>query len=133
RSARAVPAWAAAALIPFLNLAAAFLVTGILILIIGESPVESVKIMLTGAFGYGEGVGYTLFYTTNFIFTGLAFAVALHAGLFNIDTEGQAYIGGLGVRLGCRRVGGWPMRVVIFFGIHPRALFGSSCAFLPGY
>ena len=31
--------------------------------------------------------------------TGLAVAVAFHAGLFNIGGEGQAYIGGLGRRL----------------------------------
>ncbi len=58
-----------------------------------------VQILLTGAFGSGEGLGYTLYYATNFIFTGLAVAVAFHAGLFNIGGEGQAYIGGLGVGL----------------------------------
>ena len=56
--------------------------------------------LIEGAFGYGEGIGYTLYYATNFIFTGLAVAVAFHAGLFNIGGEGQAYIGGLGVGAG---------------------------------
>ena len=46
-----------------------------------------------------KGIGYTLYYATNFIFTGLAVAVAFHAGLFNIGGEGQAYIGGLGAAL----------------------------------
>ena len=46
-----------------------------------------------------KSIGYTLYYTTNFIFTGLAVAVAFHAGLFNIGGEGQAYIGGLGCGL----------------------------------
>ena len=54
----------------------------------------------------GEGIGYTLYYATNFIFTGLAVAVAFHAGLFNIGGEGQAYIGGLGV--GARLPGARP-------------------------
>ena len=54
---------------------------------------------LTGAFGNGYNIGYTLYYSTNFIFTGLAVAVAFHAGLFNIGGEGQAYIAGLGVIL----------------------------------
>ncbi len=43
-----------------------------------------------GALGSGEGIGFTLFYATNFIFTGLSVAVAYHAGLFNIGSEGQA-------------------------------------------
>ena len=52
RSARELPAWIDAGVIPLLNLIAAFFVTGIVILIIGESPVESVEIMFNGAFGY---------------------------------------------------------------------------------
>ena len=49
-----------------------------------------------GALGSLKGWGYLLYYATNFIFTGLAVAVAFHAGLFNIGAEGQAYIAGLG-------------------------------------
>ncbi len=59
------------------------------------------KLLVEGAFGYGEAIGYTLFYATSFIFTGLAVAIAFHAGLFNIGGEGQAYVGGLGVALAC--------------------------------
>jgi len=90
---RELPRWVDIGLIPLVNLLAAFLVTGLVFLAIGESPLESVAIMVNGAFGYGTGLGYTLFYTTDFIFTGLAFAVAFHAGLFNIGAEGQAYLG----------------------------------------
>src|SRR6185295_678277 len=128
RSARELPLWADAGLIPLLNLVAAFIVTGIVILIIGESPLERVEIMLNGAFGYGEGLGYTLFYTTNFIFTGLAFAVALHGGLFNTGTEGQAYLGGLGVALVCLPLGSLPMAILIPLAIVSAALFGAAWA-----
>ena len=57
------------------------------------------KSLFYGALGYEEGLGYTLYYATNFVFTGLAVAVAFHAGLFNIGGEGQAYVGGLGIAL----------------------------------
>ena len=80
-----------------LNVVLAFLIGGIVVLVVGENPLEAVRIMLYGAFGYGYGFGYTLYYTTNFIFAGLAVALAFHAGLFNIGGEGQAYVGGLGV------------------------------------
>ena len=66
-------------------------------LFVGENPFRAAVILVEGAFGYGEGLGFTLYYATNFIFTGLAVAVAFHCGLFNIGGEGQAYIGGLGV------------------------------------
>ena len=64
--------------------------------------------LVYGAFGYGEAVGYTLYYATNLIFTGLAVALAFHAGLFNIGGEGQAYLGGLGLGLVGIYLGGLP-------------------------
>jgi len=39
------------------------------------------------------GLGYTFFYATPLIFTGLSVAVAARSGLFNIGAEGQLYIG----------------------------------------
>jgi hypothetical protein len=53
----------------------AFIVAGLIVLAIGENPLEAVQIMLTGALGSGEGLGYTLYYATNFVFTGLAVAL----------------------------------------------------------
>ena len=57
--------------------------------------------MIEGTLLRSAGWGYMLYYTTNFIFTGLAVSVAFHAALFNIGGEGQAMIGGLGVALVC--------------------------------
>ncbi len=94
-----LPGWADYGLIPLLNVTAAFLVSGLVVLFIGENPIEAVRILVWGALGWGEGIGFTLYYATNFIFTGLAVAVAFHAGLFNIGGEGQAYLGGLGAAL----------------------------------
>ena len=96
-----VPAWVNIALIPVLNILLAFLVSGLVILAIGENPIEAAGYLIYGAFGYDEGIGYTLYYATNLIFTGLAVSVAFKGGLFNIGGEGQAYIGGLGVGLIC--------------------------------
>ena len=87
-----LPRWAQLTILPVLNLMAALLVTGAVTWMIGENPLECLKLLIDGAFGYGEGIGYTLFYTTGFIFTGLAVATAFHAGLFNIGGEGQAYL-----------------------------------------
>src|ERR1700686_2024898 len=96
-----LPRWVDFGLMPIINLAAAFLVSGLVVLIIGENPLDAVRLMLYGSLGYGEGVGFTLFHATNFIFPGLSVAVAFHAGLFNIGSDGQAYIGGIGVALVC--------------------------------
>jgi simple sugar transport system permease protein len=130
---RELPRWVDIGLIPLINLLAALIITGLVFLAIGESPLESLGIMLNGAFGYGSGLGYTLFYTTNFIFTGLAFAVAFHAGLFNIGAEGQAYLGGLGVALVCLPLGFLPMVVIVPLAIVGAAVFGAAWAFIPAY
>ena len=97
-------------LLPLLNLAAAFLVSGLIVLLLGENPLEAVRLLIFGAFGYAEAIGYTLFYATSFIFTGLAVAIAFHCGLFNIGGEGQAYVGGLGVTLVGLYLGWLPWR-----------------------
>ncbi|MEM8541370.1 MAG: ABC transporter permease, partial [Pseudomonadota bacterium] len=88
-------------LIPLVNLSVAFFVAGLVVLAVGENPLRAAALMVDGAFGSGDGIGYTLYYATNFIFTGLCVAVAFHCGLFNIGGEGQAYIGGLGVAIAC--------------------------------
>ena len=82
-----LPAWADYGLIPLINLIVAFIVAGLVVLLVGENPFRAAVILVEGAFGSGTGLAYTLYYATNFIFTGLAVAVAFHGGLFNIGGE----------------------------------------------
>ena len=84
----ALPRWVDYGLMPFINVAVAFIIAGLVVLFVGESPIEAAYLMVKGAFGNGYNLGYTLFFATTFIFTGLAVAVAFHAGLFNIGGEG---------------------------------------------
>lgn len=79
-------------LFPLIAVLAAFIVGGIFVLIIGDSPVETYRLLIGSALSWPDGIGYTLFYATPLIFTGLAVAVALRCGLLNIGAEGQLYI-----------------------------------------
>src|SRR5262245_39891329 len=129
-----LPQWVDIGLIPVVNVLLAFIVVGLIVVAIGVSPFTAVRIMVVGAIGTPEGVGYTLYYTTNFVFTGLAVAVAFHAGLFNIGGEGQAYIGGLGVGLvllALDRV--LPAVVLIPLAMIASAAFGAGWAAVPAY
>jgi ABC-type uncharacterized transport system permease subunit len=128
-----IPRWADVLLIPLLNITAAFLASGLVVLIIGENPLEAVEILIDGAFGTAEGIGFTLFYATNFIFTGLAVAVAAHAGLFNIGGDGQAYVAGLGTTLACLAMPGVPFVIALPVAALAAMLFGAAWAFIPGY
>jgi simple sugar transport system permease protein len=130
----ALPRWVEIGLLPLINLALAFLVAGLVIALIGEDPLAALTVMLKGAFVYPGSLGYTLYYTTNFIFTGLAVAVAFHAMLFNIGGEGQATLGGLGVALVCITLDPiLPGLLVIPIAIAGSALFGAAWAFIPGW
>ncbi len=133
RSLSQMPRWADIVLLPVLNLTAAFCVTSLVFLALGENPLDCLSLLFSGAFGSSDALGYTLFYATNFIFTGLAFAVAFHAGLFNIGAEGQAMLGGLGVALVCIYLSFLPLLFLIPVAIAASALFGAAYAFLPGY
>jgi simple sugar transport system permease protein len=130
----AIPRWVDIALIPLVNIALAFLVSGVILFAIDVDPLQAVEIILYGAFGYDVAIGYTLYYTTNFVFTGLAVAVAFHAGLFNIGGEGQAYIGGLGVGLGILALDAYlPFAVILPLAILFAAAFGAAWAAIPAY
>jgi general nucleoside transport system permease protein len=128
-----VPRWVTHVLVPVSNLVVAFVIAGIIIAMIGEDPWQAMKLLVLGAFGATDLIGFTLYYTTNFMFTGLAVAIAFHCGLFNIGGEGQAYVGGLGVGLVALFFGGLPGPIVILLAILASMLFGAAWAFIPGY
>jgi ABC-type uncharacterized transport system permease subunit len=79
-------------LFPFIAVVAAFAVGGLFVLAIGDSPIETYRLLITSALWWPDGIGYTLFLATPLIFTGLAVAVAFRAGLLNIGAEGQLYV-----------------------------------------
>src|SRR5262249_11135918 len=71
-------------LFPLIAVVCAFAVGAVVVLIIGDSPIEVYGLLLGSAFSWPDGIGYTLFFATPLIFTGLAVAVALRGGLLNI-------------------------------------------------
>jgi simple sugar transport system permease protein len=100
-----IPRWIDLVVLPLFNLALAFAVSAIVLVAIGQSPWQVLTLLVKGAFGSATGIGYTLYYATTFVFTGLAVAVAFHCGLFNIGGEGQAMMGGLGAGLAALALG----------------------------
>ncbi len=130
---RPLPRWADVALLPVLNLLLAMLVSGLVVLAIGHNPFTAIWAIVTGAFGNGYNIGYTLYYATNFVFTGLAVALAAHGGLFNIGGNGQAYVAGLGVIIVALALQDTHWLVVAPVALLAAALFGGAWAFIPGY
>ena len=128
-----LPVWADVVLVPLISLMLAAIVSALVLLSIGQSPVEAFSVMVDGALGSPYAWGYTLYYATSFIFTGLAVMVAFHGGLFNIGGEGQAQLGGLGVALVCLALP-WPhWTLALMAAIVGAALFGAAWAAIPAY
>jgi general nucleoside transport system permease protein len=128
----ALPRWADLALIPALNLALAFLAAGLVVVFIGEDPARAVQVLVQGSLGSSYAIGFTLFYATTFVFTGLGVAIAFHAGLFNIGGEGQAILGGIGVALVALALDGTHWLLVLPAAIAAAALSGAAWAAIPG-
>ena len=79
-------------LFPLIAVLAAFVVGGIMVLVVGDNPIQTYALLLGSALSWPDGIGYSLFYATPLIFTGLAVLVAFRCGLLNIGAEGQLYV-----------------------------------------
>ena len=71
-----MPWWLSLVLVPLAQLVLALFVSSLVVMLVGEDPIKALKFLITGAVGSNVGLSYTLYYTTNLIFTGLAVAVA---------------------------------------------------------
>ncbi len=113
-------------LFPLIAVIGAFVVGGILILIIGDNPLTTYALLFGSAFSWPVGIGYTLFYATPLIFTGLAVALAFRCGLLNIGAEGQLYVAAFAAAWVGIEFGG------VFIKAPSGDIVGSPIANLPG-
>ncbi|XVH33074.1 ABC transporter permease (plasmid) [Haloferacaceae archaeon DSL9] len=75
--------------------AAALLIGLIVVAIAGYDPLRFARQLLVGSFGSGGAISRTLRFSTLFILTGVAVAIAFRAGVFNIGVQGQFIFGGI--------------------------------------
>ena len=77
----------------------AAIVGDVLILSFGQNPGTVYRLLLEGTWGNAYGLGQVLYKATTLTFTGLAVAVGLRGGLFNIGAESQLAAGGFAAAL----------------------------------
>ena len=80
-------------LVPICAILLAFAVGSVVILLVGENPLDAYWALLRGMFGSWDRVAASLGRSTPFIGAALAVAFAFRAGLFNIGVEGQLLVG----------------------------------------
>jgi simple sugar transport system permease protein len=98
------------AALPVFSVTLAFLAGAVILKLTGIHPAEAGRALFSGAFGDMEAIARTLEKATPLVFSGLAVALALKAGLFNIGAQGQLLLGAM-----------------------IAAAAGFSCSFLPVY
>jgi simple sugar transport system permease protein len=122
------------ALVPFLAVVVAVVLSGLLILAVGKDPLEADWALLRGMFGSGDRIAASLARSTPFIGGALAVAFAFRAGLFNIGVEGQILVGATAAAW----VGTWsfledlPGPALIPIIVSAGALGGALWAAIPG-
>ncbi|HWP42709.1 MAG TPA: ABC transporter permease [Blastocatellia bacterium] len=117
---------------PLVAVVAAFLVGGVMVWMVGDSPLLVYELFFSSAFGSIDGVGYTLFYATPLIFTGLAVAVAFKCGLLNIGAEGQLVAAAFATAWVGLVLPGWPPFIIVLLAILAAVVVGGLWAGIPG-
>jgi len=119
-------------LFPLMAVVCAFAVGAVVVLIIGDSPLQVFSLLLGSAFSWPDGIGYTLFFATPLIFTGLAVAVALRGGLLNIGAEGQLYVAAFATAWVGITLAGLPSLLLVPLCCLAAVLAGAAWAAIPG-
>jgi simple sugar transport system permease protein len=118
---------------PIVAILAAVVVGDLLILSFGQSPGAVYRLLLEGTWGNAYGFGQVLYKTTTLTCTGLAVALALRAGLFNIGAEGQLAAGGfMAAALGLLLPAGTPAVLAVPLCIVAAMVGGGAVGAVPG-
>ena len=118
---------------PFVALLLALLVGDALILVFGQSPRAVYSLLLDGTWGNSYGLGQVLYKATTLTFTGLAVAIGMRAGLFNIGAEGQLAAGGFAAAVaGLLLPSGTPALIAVPLLVLAAAVGGGVVGAVPG-
>ena len=104
---------ASAILTPLVAIAAALLVSGLILLVCGYDPVLAFTAMWKGAFADPRTVTEVLIKATPLIIIASGLAVAFRASIWNIGAEGQFYVGAVAATAVGIYLGGLPSIVLI--------------------
>ena len=122
-----------AVLPPLVALMLAAVIGDVLILSFGQSPGAVYRLLLEGTWGNAYGFGQVLYKATTLVFTGLAVALGLRAGLFNIGAESQLAAGGFCAALvGLLLPAGIPALLCLPIYLLAAAIGGGTVGAVPG-
>jgi simple sugar transport system permease protein len=119
---------AAIGVAPFL-VALAF--AALLVLLVGENPIEAFKLILEGSLGSSDKISDTVMVWVPLTLAAAGLVVTFAAGLWNIGVEGQIVLGAIGASLIAREVSA-PSWILVPLTLVCGVLFGIVWALLAG-
>jgi len=120
-------------LAPLVALLVALVAGDVLIVAYGQAPGDVWKLLLEGTWGNAYGFGQVLYKATTLTCTGLAVAIAMRAGMFNIGGEGQLAAGGFGAAvMGLLLPSGTPGVLAVPLCVVAACVAGGAVGAVPG-
>lgn len=109
----------------------AFLISALILLFSGYSPVVAFSALFRGAFGSKNAWGQTLTQATPILFTALAFLLTFRTGIFNIGVEGQFLMGAIASALAGIYFSGLPAPLHIALSLLAGGVMGALWGLIP--
>lgn len=119
-------------IVPILAVAVALLVGAVLIWAQGVSPAGAYTSLMHYAWFTSDGMQLTLLRTASLALTGLAVAIPLRIGMFNIGAQGQLMVGALVGAFVGYRFSDWPGPLLILACFVGAILGGAAWGWLAG-
>ncbi len=124
--------WAVPISTAVLAVAAALLVGGLFIIILGANPIKAYKAILVGALGNVNALTETLVKATPLILTAAGLSIVFRANIWNIGAEGQLFMGGLAASWVALTFGAQlPPVIIIPLTLIAGFIGGAMWAFIP--
>ncbi len=120
---------------PIFGLIVGILVSSLLLLAWGSSPLKAFEGLYIGSFGSLGAISNTLIKAIPLIIGGLAVIISYKSGIFNVGVEGQLFFGAMGgsIIATMPMFQGLPAIISIPLSIVVAMMFGAILAFIPGY
>jgi general nucleoside transport system permease protein len=105
--------------------------TGLLVLIVGENPLEAFRLILDGALGSPTRISDTIMVWVPLTLAATGLVVTFAAGLWNIGVEGQIVLGAIGAAFIAREVAA-PTWLLVPLTLFAGIVLGVAWALLAG-
>lgn len=116
---------------PVLAILIAFFMGGLLVMISGDSPLETYRALLKGSFGSWTAVTNTVRYTIPILLLAYSFSICNRCGYFNISHESQLYSSVLAMSIISVATEGAPSWLRLILMILGACLAGAVACIIP--